>query len=496
MRMGPIRRRGGRPVETLPPPSRVATPVIAVSCFMAACCVVLSSSATAGPLPPTPSNPYFAAPFHVTTNTMTFGQDPTWTPDGRVLSAEKDTSGVEQIFVSHLNGATMRCLTCAQPGPNGFPQERPQGDWILFCSSRHQAVVFGSPCLGGIGTDLYIMRPDGTHVRRLTMPGLPFEPVGTLYDNYHPYWSPDGKYIIWTHVSYVSVAGGGTQWTIMEAQIATHGSAPPTLTHVIVVAPGGDNAYETQVWAPDGNGFLYTAFTSSGHPAAGWLNSELYYMRLYGKGASPSHPLVTHLTDDSPAWDEQAVFTPDMKDVVWMSSRGYPTWYQTIVTAAQQTGFDPPMQNETSGPFFVETILDPRFHTDLYELDLSTRAVRRLTDLHTVIPEFYFDNSGRRLLWSAGGNGPTYLGTFSLTAPPHRVGPVVAPATSWMGAPRSGPVIRPPAVTPSENSPDFNAKSIPPSIVAGLALLQTQLDQLALQLKGLAQGPSCCSATG
>jgi hypothetical protein len=442
------------------------------------------------------SNPYFAAPFHVTTNPMTFGQDPTWTPDGRVLSAEDSRAGPEQIFVSGLDGSAMKCLTCGEPGPNGFPQERPQGDWILFCSSRHQAVIFGSPCLGGIGTDLYLMRPDGSHVTRLTVPGMPFEPAGTLYDNYHPYWSPDGLHIVWTHVSYVGEPEGGTQWTILEAAFTVSRSGHPTLSQVTTVAPGGNNAYETQRWAPDGSGFLFTAFSSAGHKASGWLNSELYFMRLYGPGASPSHPRVTHLTDNSPAWDEQAVFTPDMKDVVWMSSRGYPTWYQTIVSAAQQTSFDPPMQNETAGPFFVETILDPHFHTDLYELDLSTHAVRRLTDLHTVIPEFSFDNSGTRLLWSAGGNGLTRIGQFSLTMPPRRVGPSIETVRTWTGAPRSAPITRPPRVSPAENSPTFNAKSVPPSIVAGLVLLQAQLDQLAAQLKGLPQGPLCCGSSG
>ena len=51
------------------------------------------------------------------------------------------------------------CLTCGQAGPNGFPQERPEGDWILFCSFRGQTVTFGAPCLGGIGSDLYAVRP-------------------------------------------------------------------------------------------------------------------------------------------------------------------------------------------------------------------------------------------------------------------------------------------------------------------------------------------------
>ncbi len=174
----------------------------------------------AGPAPaaaPDPGNPFFEARFTTTVNPFTFGQDPSWTADGRVLSNQLDPSGVSQVYVSRLDGSTMSCLTCGQPGPNGFPQERPQGDWILFCSFRGQAVTFGSPCLGGFGTDLYAMRPDGSHVTRLTGPGSSFEPGPDVYDNYHPYWSPDGRHLIWTHVDYGPLDRGGTQWTIMLA---------------------------------------------------------------------------------------------------------------------------------------------------------------------------------------------------------------------------------------------------------------------------------------
>ena len=104
---------------------------------------------------PAAANPFFTSPFHTSSNTYTFGQDPSWTADGRVLSNEIDPNGVSQIYVSTLAGATMSCLTCGQPGPNGFPQERPNGDWILFCSFRGQALTFGAPCLGGFGSDLY-----------------------------------------------------------------------------------------------------------------------------------------------------------------------------------------------------------------------------------------------------------------------------------------------------------------------------------------------------
>src|SRR5664280_690717 len=211
----------------------------------------------------------------------------------------------------------------------------------------------------------------------------------------------------------------------------------PSLSAPTEVAPGGDNAYETQVWAPDGSGVLYTSLSSDGDKRLGWLNSELHFMRLFGHGASPSHPEVTHLTDGNPGWDEQAVFTPDMKDVVWMSSRGTRTWYETTVATARRAGFDPPFENEVAGPFFVLTILDPKFRTDLYELDLITHAVRRLTDLDQVVPEFYFNPGGSQLMWTTGDRSRTYVGRFARSSEaPIRANIRVDPA--WVDTPVHG----------------------------------------------------------
>ena len=146
-------------------------------CVAAACSSPSSTShgaaTTSAPAPSTApaASAWFSAPFSTEPNAARFGQDPSFTPDGRVLSNEYDATGVRQVYVSHLDGTSASCLTCGQPGPNGFPQERPQGDWVLFCSYRDHAVNLGSPCLGGYGSELYAMRPDGTHVTRLTAPG-------------------------------------------------------------------------------------------------------------------------------------------------------------------------------------------------------------------------------------------------------------------------------------------------------------------------------------
>lgn len=471
-----------------------AVAALVLTAIPAASCSSASKSSPSSSRADRSSNPYSTAPFTVHQNSYTFGQDPSWTADGRVVSNEDDQSGTAQIYVSKLDGAAIKCLTCGQPGPNGFPQERPQGDWILFCSWRGQTVTLGKPCLGGYGSDMYAMRPDGSHVTRLTMPGSSFEPPGVLYDNYHPAWSPDGTQLVWTHVSFDTIANGGTQWTMLVADFAQHGDRAPSLENVVVVGPGGNTGYETQPWAPDGSGFLYTLFTAP-DKATGWLNTELYFMRLHGGGASLAHPKSTHLTDNHPGWDEQAVFTPDMKDVIFMSSRAAPTWYQTVVTAAQQTGFLPPMQNEVVGTMFFEAISDPGFHTDLYDLDLSTHSIRRLTFLDSVVPEFYFGRSGKQILWSEGsGKKRTMIGTFALPSSPTKVGPNVAPAAAWVGAPRGGPVSRPAPRSAAPSTANPNGGALPAVILEGGALFLTQLATLTQQLSGLTKGPSCCRA--
>ena len=73
------------------------------------------------------------------------------------------------MYVSRLGGSRRRCLTCGRlAGPSGFPEQRLGGDWILFCSMGAQPEHYGAPCLGGYGSDLYAIRPDGTGLTRLT----------------------------------------------------------------------------------------------------------------------------------------------------------------------------------------------------------------------------------------------------------------------------------------------------------------------------------------
>jgi hypothetical protein len=157
---------------------------------------------------------------------------------------------------------------------------------------------------------------------------------------------------------------------------------------------------------------------------------------------------------------------------------------------------------QRTGGGSVLSILDPGFHTDLYELDLSTHAIRRLTNRNEVIPEFYFDPTGTRLLWTNGERTGTFLGTFSLASRPTSlasrptaVSRPSGPVARWVGAPAHGD--RTPPLPELPATIVVNTTNLPTSVTESLALLETQLTALAHQLQGLPQGSSCCRpATG
>src|SRR4051794_29606450 len=110
---------------------------LAATAMLAAGAFALATAATAAARPLV--GPYFTAPFKVTKLLYAFGQDPSWTRQGDVLSAQLDRGGLRQIYRARPDGRRQRCLTCRTvPGPNGLPQERPQRNWILFESYGHQ----------------------------------------------------------------------------------------------------------------------------------------------------------------------------------------------------------------------------------------------------------------------------------------------------------------------------------------------------------------------
>ena len=347
--------------------------------------------------------PAAADTFVVETSDYLIGQAPDWADATHVvwhdpLPRDEDGDGTHQIYRSTLDGAEKVCLTCGLPGPNQVPVVRPGGDWILFHSWAGHRVTVGGPGFGGLGSDIWVMRSDGSQRTNLT-------PSSELRDHFHAYWSPDGTHVVWTDLNWNAAEGGNGRSDVRVARFDPDGPDGPRLVGEHVVRPGNGHWYETQWWAPDGSGFLYTETVDTA------INPELFFCRLPDRDAGGCRR--TRLTFD-PAWDEQAIFTPDMRRIILMSSRNLPgahnDWAHTAGLLDLPASFDYQLILFVFSDSFLQPILQQA--TDLYELTLEwnearTRfrpgRLRRLTRSGIdgwVIPEFAWDPRGERLLWS------------------------------------------------------------------------------------------------
>ena len=157
----------------------------------------------------------------------------------------------------------------------------PDGKWIVFTSNR----------TGDL--DIYVMRPDGTGVVRLThTPG---------YDG-GPFFSPDGKRLV-----YRSDRAGNDLLQIYTADVVRDGSGAITGLKNERQLTNDQNVNWGPYWHPDGKHIIYA---TSAHRHT---NYELYVMRADG-----SHKVRVTFTD---GFDGLPVFSPDGKYLMWSSKR-------------------------------------------------------------------------------------------------------------------------------------------------------------------------------
>ena len=98
-------------------------------------------------------------------------------------------------------------------------------------------------------------------------------------------------------------------------------------------------------------------------------------------------------------------FTPDMKDVIFMSSRDHPGFLNTWIQIARDLGLTSQYDYYLILPIFDLGYMQPiaQEATDLYMENLQTHAVRRLTtdgDQGWVTPEFTWTPDNRELFWT------------------------------------------------------------------------------------------------
>ncbi|MGZ6671944.1 MAG: hypothetical protein ACXVFM_06295 [Solirubrobacteraceae bacterium] len=158
---------------------------------------------------------------------------PSYSPDGTQIAFRGDLdlaepTGDEEIFVMNADGTNVRRLT-SNADFDSAPSWSPDGKQILF--ERAPAGTF-TPGTEAQEKDIYVMRADGTHVRRLTdSPGL----------DEGPEFSPDG-----TKIAFSSARDGQQEIYVMDAD----GANPRRLTD----NPSRDESPDWQALPFDGRG--------------------------------------------------------------------------------------------------------------------------------------------------------------------------------------------------------------------------------------------------
>jgi Tol biopolymer transport system component len=160
------------------------------------------------------------------------------------------------------------------------PAWSPNGKEIVFASDRARRE-------GGID-HLYLMRPDGTHLRRLTRDRL---------DAREPSFSPDGKQIVYA----ARVLDGNNDYTErgLVYLIAANG------THRRWLTPGLRGDASVPAWSPDGR---WIAFVDTRYTDSGDSRSDLYVVRPDG---TDLHRLAINVDD----WSEPIAWAPDGRHI-------------------------------------------------------------------------------------------------------------------------------------------------------------------------------------
>ncbi len=104
------------------------------------------------------------------------GWDPTWSPDGTQILFASDKNGTNQLYTVKLDGSKLKKITNL-PAIRGRSDWSPDGQYIVTYS--------GEPW----HRELFIMNADGSNVHQLSPSGG---------NSQGPSFSPDGKWVVFT----------------------------------------------------------------------------------------------------------------------------------------------------------------------------------------------------------------------------------------------------------------------------------------------------------
>ncbi|HYT78713.1 MAG TPA: hypothetical protein VEQ37_05575 [Actinomycetota bacterium] len=124
------------------------------------------------------------------------GEYPSWSPDGKRIAFNSNLSSDHVMYIVDVDGSHL--VDLSRVGEGWQVDWSPDGRSILFTSHRDHADNY---------TDIYVMRPDGSGVKRLT------------HDRaYTPAWSPDGSHIVFSAPGLFVMRADGSGMTSLPVE--------------------------------------------------------------------------------------------------------------------------------------------------------------------------------------------------------------------------------------------------------------------------------------
>jgi TolB protein len=125
------------------------------------------------------------------------GEYPSWSPDGTRIAFNSNLTGDHVMYIGQADGSEVVDLSSV--GEGWQVDWSPDGRSILFTSHRDHPDNY---------TDVYVMDPDGSDVRRLTDQRA-----------YTPAWSPDGEHIVFSAPGLFVIGPDGTRVTALPTDV-------------------------------------------------------------------------------------------------------------------------------------------------------------------------------------------------------------------------------------------------------------------------------------
>lgn len=197
--------------------------------------------------------------------------------NGRIAFMRFDADGQFQIWTANPDLTQQVQLTFG-PSDNWFPSWSPDGTRITFASHRSDP----DPSDGTEIMDVYTMRADGSHVRKIT------DSVG--YSG-TPAWSPDGKWLAFAADRADYPASQGIYL------VRSDGSAPPAR---VTTLPATSIGQELPRFSPDGTRIVFSEYRGGhGTRKGGYVGEQavLFTVRPDGTDLRQITPWGIHATD-------------------------------------------------------------------------------------------------------------------------------------------------------------------------------------------------------